>query len=563
MHEGEPRGVQAQPPQRVPPAPVRQVAHDRMARGRELGPELAAPPGHEPELERGRAPAPLEDAVARHRLPAPPAVARDPDPAPCVRREPRAQRSVRGLHAALDDRDVHPLGAPRRELRLERPLRGRRLREHDQPRGLAVEPVDDEDPAALLAGARVVRQHAVRGPLALPLGRDREEPGGLVHDEDVPVLVDQRERRRERGRRRDTELDAIAGPHGDVAAPDHGAVDADARALETLLEPAPRRAGVQGRQALTEGQRGSPGRRKPGKLRAARKKRRTVARSSSIGRGFLRQGMRSEKRSSATSGSTAPPVMNITRRASSGSRPWSSRKNAGPSSPGMRTSIRTRSNGVSRTSSRAVTPLVATVTRYPSSFSTSSTTPANAASSSTTRMDRAPAGSGGPAAATGQSDDLRMSSMLGRCGDVCSAMRTRSMRVIRSTISWIRRAASSARFRRSVASPSAEGIDRLVTITVSGLLISWAAAAARSATARSRTAWRSASSARLRSVMSIASASTRPSASRALTSTAMGEPSLRFHATSWLWMTTPGASEATSSSQPSVRAKKSRAERAR
>src|SRR5947207_8971388 len=95
--------------------------------------------------------------------------------------------------------------------------------------------------------------------------------------------------------------------------------------------------------------------------------------------------------------------MNITRRASSGSRRWSSRKNPGPSSSGIRMSMRMRSNGAAPTSSSAVRPLVAVDTRYPSAFRMSSTTLAKTGSSSTTRMDRASglADGAGPAIATG------------------------------------------------------------------------------------------------------------------------------------------------------------------
>src|SRR2546429_132098 len=57
---------------------------------------------------------------------------------------------------------------------------------------------------------------------------------------------------------------------------------------------------------------------------------------------------------------------------------------------------------------------------------------------------------------------------------------------MRSMISWIRRPASSAFSTRSAGSPSSLSRVRCARTAVSGLLISWAAAAARSATARSR-----------------------------------------------------------------------------
>src|SRR5439155_1528297 len=78
-----------------------------------------------------------------------------------------------------------------------------------------------------------------------------------------------------------------------------------------------------------------------------------------------------------------------------------------------------------------------------------------------------------------------MSSIGERCGEGRGAISTRSIRVMRSTISWMRRPASSARSTFVAASPSSLSNARFARTVVRGLLISWAAAAARSAVARS------------------------------------------------------------------------------
>src|SRR3989442_927074 len=94
-----------------------------------------------------------------------------------------------------------PRGGAPANLRRERLLPRGRRGEDEQPGGLTAEPMDDEDPPASPCPHPVAEQ-AVRGALTLGFGRDRQEPCGLVDDDEVVVLVHEAERRGEAGGRR-------------------------------------------------------------------------------------------------------------------------------------------------------------------------------------------------------------------------------------------------------------------------------------------------------------------------------------------------------------------------
>ena len=89
------------------------------------------------------------------------------------------------------------MDAARLELRLERDLRGVGARDHQQAAGVPVEPMDDARPldaadraqaAAVLRGQAQQRVH--QGARGMARRRVRHQAGGLVHDEQVVVLVD-------------------------------------------------------------------------------------------------------------------------------------------------------------------------------------------------------------------------------------------------------------------------------------------------------------------------------------------------------------------------------------
>ena len=242
--------MQANAPEGIRAAPVLPVADDRVSEGGELSTDLAPPPGHERELEQRRPPKARQHPVAGDRLLA---AARGSNAQGPVLHEVRGQRTLLFPDDAFHAGHVHPLGRARLELRLERPLHGKRLREDEEAGGLAIEPMDDEDPPAS-PRPHPIAQQAVDGPSALGGGRDRQERRGLVDHEEVLVLMYEAERRREGGRRRRSQFDTVAGTHQGVATVDDDAVDSNARAGEPLFEPAARHPRVEDAKPLPEHQ---------------------------------------------------------------------------------------------------------------------------------------------------------------------------------------------------------------------------------------------------------------------------------------------------------------------
>ena len=148
MHEAEPRRVQRETSQRIPTTPVRVVAGDRMAGGGELRPDLTAPSRRQGELDERRVSPPLENAVARDRRPSRSAVVRRVDAQRPILNEARGQHPLRPPHHAFHERDVDTLDVASRKPPLQTLLGGDGLGEDDQPRGLAIEAVNDEKPGA-------------------------------------------------------------------------------------------------------------------------------------------------------------------------------------------------------------------------------------------------------------------------------------------------------------------------------------------------------------------------------------------------------------------------------
>ncbi len=203
----------------------------------------------QPERHPGHVRPSLDHAVPGDRDARAPALRRRPgriggaDPERALLHQDVAERALVRRHHALDDRDVPPLRGAREELRLEILLRLRSLGDDQEPRGLPVQPVDDERPAGGPRALEVGPHHAVGGALPLVLGPDREEPGRLLDDEERVVLVDQAERRGEgRGRRR-SERDRVAGGDGRARIVDDLAPDAHPARHEPGAEPPARRVG--------------------------------------------------------------------------------------------------------------------------------------------------------------------------------------------------------------------------------------------------------------------------------------------------------------------------------
>ncbi len=219
MAEAEPRGVEAQAVQGIPPRAVAAVADHRVAELRHLDPDLVAAARAEAEADARHVRAPLEDAVAGDRDAGAPAARRGAagvdraDAERALLDEDVLERALVPRHRALDDRDVPPLGGAGGELELEAPLGVRGLGDDQEARGLAVQPVDDERPAGRPRALEVGPHQAIGRPLPLVLGADREEPGRLLDDQERRVLVDQPQERGHGRRRRRPERHRVPLGH--------------------------------------------------------------------------------------------------------------------------------------------------------------------------------------------------------------------------------------------------------------------------------------------------------------------------------------------------------------
>src|SRR5207302_2271721 len=227
-----------------------------------LGADLAAPSGAQTQLEHGRARAALVYAVVGDRLAA--AASRPHAQRRGILDDAIAERAGIVAHAALHDRLVAARDGARGELRLQRVLHRRPLREHQEPRGLAIETVNDEQSggrASRRRGSRadVVEEQPIDRSLALALGADGEESRRLVHDDEVVVLVHQTQGGRKARRRRAERHARAVGDLG-VAAPHDDAVHPHAPGGEPAARGRARGVGEQDAEAVEQAvQRGGRG----------------------------------------------------------------------------------------------------------------------------------------------------------------------------------------------------------------------------------------------------------------------------------------------------------------
>ena len=123
----------------------------------------------------------------------------------CV--DPPARRA--GM--ALDEREIAPFDLAAADRFLERRIRLLRTSDGEQPRGVAIEPVHDPGPLGVSAGRPEREQLPRERSRPRPRSRMHDEAGRLVDDEQVLVLVRQRDgdglRREHRGRARELDLD--------------------------------------------------------------------------------------------------------------------------------------------------------------------------------------------------------------------------------------------------------------------------------------------------------------------------------------------------------------------
>ena len=249
--------MQEQPSQALGPAPRRAGPVDRVAGHRmpdrvEMHADLVGPPGDEVELQQGPAGEPFADPVAGGRG-AP--VRHDRHPGPVLRVAPdrRLDPPDRRRHVPRDERLVGLADPPCLELGHQRVLRGIVLGHHQEPARVPVQAVDDpgaRDPgdAPVFRPARA-RQQRIDHRVAVVVtgGRVDDDPGRLVHDQQVRVLVHDPKRdvvgrgEVQGDRFRHVEADLRSGGHDHVR-PQRDALSGHASVGDQLLDVAPREA---------------------------------------------------------------------------------------------------------------------------------------------------------------------------------------------------------------------------------------------------------------------------------------------------------------------------------
>jgi hypothetical protein len=236
MGEAEPARVQAETVVTARAASVRHVADDRMTHRRQLHADLVSASGAEVEVEDGPVASALPHAVPGDRQP-PRLPGTHAEVA--VLGETALERAFLLAHAPFDHRHVDALDVAGLELRLQTALGALGFREDDQARGVAVQPMDDEEPASRPLRVDVVEEQAVGVLLTLAVGGDGQEARRLVDDEQIVVLVHQPERRWKSHSAVTTERDADGRADEGASVADDLAVHLDAAVLEPLLEARP------------------------------------------------------------------------------------------------------------------------------------------------------------------------------------------------------------------------------------------------------------------------------------------------------------------------------------
>ena len=121
-----------------------------------------------------------------------------------------------GLHDAPDERDVFLLDLAIAKLTRELLVRGVVLGDDHQARRAAIEPVHDAGPLLAADAAEIVdvmEQRVHQRAARVAGGRMHDHAGGLVDDDDVAILIDDRQRQRLRLRRR---IDRLRHVDGDL-----------------------------------------------------------------------------------------------------------------------------------------------------------------------------------------------------------------------------------------------------------------------------------------------------------------------------------------------------------
>src|SRR6266542_4682346 len=220
MHEGKAGGMQelALETQLARP-PVDGVARNREVDRGEMDADLVCPAGLELDVEECMAREQLEQLELRHRIARGRSVERTPERIAAVAADRRFDTSTARARPAHDERQVAPLERTVADESLKAPMRLFRTRDDHQAGGLAIEPMHDPGAFGLAAGDVVGKKTVTERPGWVTGRRMNDEPGRLVHDDEVLVLVRDSQPHRFRGefrrraiRRREFDLLAPGQP---------------------------------------------------------------------------------------------------------------------------------------------------------------------------------------------------------------------------------------------------------------------------------------------------------------------------------------------------------------
>ncbi len=254
----------------APRSAVRRVAEERVAGLGEVDPDLVRPAGVQRHVHERRT-RPRIRSAPRKRLEGPPRgdgaprvgparrVTGPVAPVAAVRRvEPPLRRE-----RAVAERDVRLLDRAALPLRLEGGERRLGPRDDEAPRGLPVEPVNEPEPRQRGPRAEPVQERVHHRRVRRAARRVDDHPGRLVEDDEVPVLVEDRQRevlrdRPGRLRRRHLDLERVPGaqPHRGLRRP---ARDARVARLDEPLHARAREVGGEPRERDVEARAGELG----------------------------------------------------------------------------------------------------------------------------------------------------------------------------------------------------------------------------------------------------------------------------------------------------------------
>ena len=237
MDEAEPVGVQADTSRRIGRGPVLLVARDGGLHPLHMGADLVLLAGAQREFHQR-----VRLAFAQHRIGGDGlfafARAGGPHLAVAVLAQQRVDHAGGPGQVPLDDGHVAAVIDQILPVALELFLHGLAFGVENQSRGLAVEPVDNEEAGRGMLLLDVLAEDEEGRAAALLVGADREETVPFVGHDEVIVLPDNAQQRvaQRAGRHAVQDGDRVAGLQGGIVAGGAAAVDGDASVGQERLD---------------------------------------------------------------------------------------------------------------------------------------------------------------------------------------------------------------------------------------------------------------------------------------------------------------------------------------